>query len=141
MRSCTSHLRPHAPTVAEVVALATGSPAKPGASSEEASAKPEDSEALPASNGTETPELKVDANGTTKVEEPISLPPSQTEPQDVIEYNIVEEASKVPLDAAIAASIALAGATENKIKAAAASILLIGGSSALKGLGAFIADR
>jgi actin-related protein 8 len=56
------------------------------------------------------------------------------------EYDIVYEASKSPLDAAIAASISMAG-TENKVKAAANSILLIGGSSALKGLGAFIAER
>ncbi|WVQ98665.1 hypothetical protein IAU59_005796 [Kwoniella sp. CBS 9459] len=53
---------------------------------------------------------------------------------------IIREAARSPLDAAIAASISMAG-TENKVKVASNSILLIGGSSAMKGLGAFIADR
>ncbi|ORY33761.1 putative nuclear actin-related protein [Naematelia encephala] len=53
---------------------------------------------------------------------------------------LIEEASHAPLDAAIVASLALAG-TENKVKVACSSILLIGGGSALKGLGPFIAER
>ncbi|KAK4688229.1 actin-related protein 8, partial [Tremellales sp. Uapishka_1] len=53
---------------------------------------------------------------------------------------IVREASRSPLDAAIAASISMCG-TENKIKTAASSILLVGGSSAIKGLSAFLAER
>jgi actin-related protein 8 len=57
-----------------------------------------------------------------------------------VDFNVVEEASKSPLDGAIAAAIAMAG-TENKIKAAGMSILLIGGTSALKGLGAFVSER
>ena len=61
-------------------------------------------------------------------------------PNPAEDYDVVYEASKVPLDAAIAASISVCG-TENKVKAAASTILLIGGSSALKGLGAFIAER
>lgn len=55
-------------------------------------------------------------------------------------YDIPYEASKTPLDGAIAASISLS-ASENKVKTAASSILLIGGGSALKGLAPFIADR
>lgn len=57
-----------------------------------------------------------------------------------VEFDIIEEASKSPLDGAIAAAIAMAG-TENKIKTATMSILLIGGTSALKGLGAFVSER
>lgn len=57
-----------------------------------------------------------------------------------VDFDIVEEASKAPLDGAIAAAIAMAG-TENKVKAASMSILLIGGTSALKGLGAFVSER
>lgn len=55
-------------------------------------------------------------------------------------YDIPYEASKTPLDGAIAASIAQS-ASENKVKAAASSVLLIGGGSALKGLAPFIAER
>lgn len=57
-----------------------------------------------------------------------------------VDFDVVEEASKAPLDGAIAAAIAMAG-TDNKIKAASMSILLIGGTSALKGLGAFVSER
>jgi actin-related protein 8 len=57
-----------------------------------------------------------------------------------VTFDIVEEASKSPLDGAIAAAIAMAG-TENKVKAACMSILLIGGTSALKGIGAFVSER
>jgi actin-related protein 8 len=57
-----------------------------------------------------------------------------------VNFDIVLEASKSPLDGAIAAAIASAG-TENKVKTASTSILLIGGTSALKGLGAFISER
>jgi actin-related protein 8 len=57
-----------------------------------------------------------------------------------VTFDIVLEASKSPLDGAIAAAIASAG-TENKVKTASTSILLIGGTSALKGLGAFISER
>lgn len=57
-----------------------------------------------------------------------------------VDFNVVEEASKSPLDGAIAAAISMAG-SDNKIKAASMSILLIGGTSALKGLGAFVSER
>jgi actin-related protein 8 len=57
-----------------------------------------------------------------------------------VTFDIVLESSKSPLDGAIAAAIASAG-TENKVKTASTSILLIGGTSALKGLGAFISER
>lgn len=57
--------------------------------------------------------------------------------------DIIGEAAHSPLDAAIAASISVVAkaGSENKIKAAAGNILLIGGGSALKGLYPFIADR
>lgn len=54
--------------------------------------------------------------------------------------NIEYEASKTPLDGAVAASISQS-ASENKVKTAASSILLVGGGSALKGLGPFIEER
>jgi actin-related protein 8 len=57
-----------------------------------------------------------------------------------VTFDIAEEASKSPLDGAIAAAIAMAG-TENKVKNASMSILLIGGTSALKGIGAFVSER
>lgn len=60
--------------------------------------------------------------------------------EDEPTFDVPEEAAKSPLDAAIAASISFCG-TENKVKTASSSILLIGGSSALKGLGPFIAER
>jgi actin-related protein 8 len=61
---------------------------------------------------------------------------------DVVEdeARIAEEASHFPLDAAIAASIAQCG-TETKSRAVAGAILVIGGSSAIKGLNAFLEER
>jgi actin-related protein 8 len=56
------------------------------------------------------------------------------------DVQLLLQSSQVPLDAAIAASIACCG-TENKCKAAASSILLIGGGSAMGGLGAFLSER
>lgn len=53
---------------------------------------------------------------------------------------IAEESSHFPLDAAIAASISTA-TNESKAKTAASAILVIGGSSALKGLNAFLEER
>ncbi|KIR26869.1 nuclear protein [Cryptococcus deuterogattii 99/473] len=53
---------------------------------------------------------------------------------------IFTASSQSPLDAAIAASLSLCG-TENKIRTLSHSILLIGGSSSIKGLPAFISDR
>jgi len=83
-------------------------------------------------------------------EAPAPIPVIEPEVAPVIEataydwsnvtFDIVQEASKSPLDGAIAAAIASAG-TENKVKTASTSILLIGGTSALKGLGAFISER
>ncbi|KAK1924798.1 hypothetical protein DB88DRAFT_504858 [Papiliotrema laurentii] len=57
-----------------------------------------------------------------------------------VDDNIAETSATFPLDAAIAASISVVG-NENKAKTASSAILVIGGSSALKGLNAFLAER
>jgi actin-related protein 8 len=67
-------------------------------------------------------------------------PDGEAADEVVPKYDITYEASKTPLDGAIAASISLS-ASENKVKTAANSILLVGGGSALNGLAPFISDR
>jgi actin-related protein 8 len=126
MKACTTHLQP---------------------------IKAVDPEALPATtalaeNGTETPNGSVPpetkpedaklAGETSRAPTPVPVPTNGYD--DVDDYDIAEEASRIPLDSAIAASIATLG-SENKAKAAASAILLIGGSTALKGLNAFLAER
>ncbi|WRT67065.1 uncharacterized protein IL334_004031 [Kwoniella shivajii] len=98
---------------------------------------PEMNTSTPAATLTTTEPLVTTTTTTATVTNGSPTKPSVPELSD---QQIISEASKSPLDAAIAASISMAG-TENKAKTAANSILLIGGSSALKGLGAFIADR
>ncbi|OCF41209.1 hypothetical protein I317_04955 [Kwoniella heveanensis CBS 569] len=78
--------------------------------------------------------------GTTNGNNAESTPVPSRPVVELSSTQIIQEAARSPLDAAIAASISMAG-TENKVKVASNSILLIGGSSAMKGLGAFIADR
>ena len=72
---------------------------------------------------------------TSRAATPIPASTSLSDDQDV-----AEKSSTFPLDAAIAASISAVG-NENKTKTASAAILVIGGSSALKGLNAFLAER
>jgi actin-related protein 8 len=104
-------------------------------------------------NGTSGPALLNGVSNGEAPPTPVIIPPSGTatpvpelplaptvEEPAISSYDIIQEAAKSPLDAVIAASISMCG-TENKVKAAASSILLIGGSGALKGLGAFIAER
>jgi actin-related protein len=55
-------------------------------------------------------------------------------------FDVFKQSSQSALDGAIAASISQAG-SENRIKAAAGNILLIGGASALKGLPGILQDR
>jgi actin-related protein 8 len=93
-----------------------------------------------------TDSLFADENPVPPPAEPLAVP--QPTPAEVtaaydwsnVPFDIVQEASKSPLDGAIAAAIASAG-TENKIKTASTTILLIGGTSALKGLNQFISER
>ena len=94
-------------------------------------------------SSTPTPDIKADItpNGHAGVSVPARdalAVPSDEEVEAA--HDIPYEAGKSPLDGAIAASIAQS-ANELKVKSAASCILLIGGSSALKGLGAFIAER
>jgi actin-related protein 8 len=86
---------------------------------------------LPPTNGDAPQAQAPPAESTTVAAETIAQPEDR---------EIVYEASTAPLDAAIAASIGLC-ATEAKAKAAASTILLIGGSSSIKGLGAFLQER
>jgi len=90
-----------------------------------------------------TDALFADETGPTPVADPVPAPAvTETAIYDWsnVTFDIAEEASKSPLDGAIAAAIAMAG-TENKVKNASMSILLIGGTSALKGIGAFVTER
>ena len=123
--------------------LAAGAARPPDVSIEALGSSEAESEQVPAAQSALGDGMdfkpKVPSETPTPVPEfilPIPEYPSAVDPS----YDIVYEASKVPLDAAIAASISMC-VTENKIKAAASSILLIGGSAALKGLGAFLAER
>jgi actin-related protein 8 len=124
MRQLTQHLLPAPPKVEE--------------STKQPEPKPE-----PAIT---TDSLFADENPVPPPAEPVSVPqPTAAEVTAAydwsnVPFDIVQEASKSPLDGAIAAAIASAG-TENKIKTASTTILLIGGTSALKGLNQFISER
>lgn len=159
MRACTTHLFPQAAPV--VVAPSTeavqvqdgdietkvvettngedaataiqpnggsiGQPSEPVESTEQTGSISE----LPPTNGDAPQAQAPPAESITVAAETIPQPEDR---------EIVYEASTAPLDAAIAASIGLC-ATEAKAKAAASTILLIGGSSSIKGLGAFLQER
>ncbi len=146
MRACISPVEPVAPSTAPTELLpsvpagdgdatANERPQAGLAPSEAASSQPE-RERTPAPKPAELVP-PADVKPVNPSEEPTPAPePAPIQPPE----EIVNQASHTPLDGAIAASISMCG-TENKVKAAASSILLIGGSSALKGLGAFLADR
>ena len=89
------------------------------------------------------PNGEVDTGGESKPMPTDSKAPSPVpapEPIELSDEEIFDESSRVPLDAAIAASIA-ACKLEPKVRSVSSTILLIGGSSALKGIGGFIAER
>jgi actin-related protein 8 len=142
MRACTAHLNPAPPLpVAEStpgpvtenggsVAPETGINTPNGSVPPEV--KPEESNATDAPSRAATPSVQgINAPGGSQN---VAVGPP------VDDADVIEESSRVPLDAAIAASISVVG-TENKAKSASGAILLIGGSSALKGLNAFLAER
>lgn len=136
MRLLTQHLLPIMPKIND-----TPAPPRVDEDSHEITAMPSVDASIP----TPTPESKVPVDGDAPpTQDPTSTVPvvdsAPTYDWSNVDFNVVEEASKSPLDGAIAAAIAMAG-TENKIKAAGMSILLIGGTSALKGLGAFVSER
>lgn len=155
MRSCASHLFPAAPVAVVIDGAVAGmtESGEIGAAPIQAldptssTTKPEDkvngASTAPAvvasgetkATGTETIQNGngADTNGTTGDE-------GAPTPPEIPDQVIIAEASRSPLDGAIAASIAMCG-TENKVKAAAGTILLIGGGSALKGLNAFLTER
>ncbi|WVW83184.1 hypothetical protein I302_105202 [Kwoniella bestiolae CBS 10118] len=153
MKACTAHLLPPPPAPevsvqAEEPTPVNGEGGEKPNNNGDGNATPEvkpikESTPAPAlghsqtsTTSTPVPERATPAPSTT-TEQPVPTKPAVPE---LSPLQIISEASKSPLDAAIAASISMAG-TENKVKTAANSILLIGGSSALKGLGSFIADR
>ncbi|ODN84742.1 hypothetical protein L202_00622 [Cryptococcus amylolentus CBS 6039] len=137
MRACTSHLLPAPvpiPPPATESISASSTPAPPPITE---NPSPEKS----STSGTPAPDVKP---GTSSTPTPVlgsiptmaSLAPLPT----LSARKVFEFSAHSPLDAAIAASIGMAG-TENKMKSLSQSILLIGGSSNLKGLSAFIAER
>ncbi|WVR05120.1 hypothetical protein IAU60_002132 [Kwoniella sp. DSM 27419] len=147
MRACTTHLLPPAPAPIVLEPSETHG-VDP---SEEAKPVNGDDTSMPESVGVDATipvaSAQISAASTPAPEGGTVVPPAEATPVSavapVVELaaeRIIDEAAQSPLDAAIAASIALVG-SENKVKAASNSILLIGGGSALKGLGSFIADR
>lgn len=167
MRSCASHLFPAAPAPAAVDAAlqnvaedgdvqeAGAVPANGSSNGDvdvamaatatlngESADKPNDAGAAALAEGTES--KPIDAAADPAVPNPEAVVTNgddgEATPPEIPDEVIISEASHSPLDGAIAASIAMCG-TENKVKAAAGTILLIGGGSALKGLNAFLTER
>lgn len=168
MRSCASHLFPAAPAPIAIDAALQGV-AENGEAKEAASVQangasngdaegvttttgPANGESADKPNGSQAPTADMEATESKPVD-PAADPavPSaeaaatngdeaEPTPPEIPDEVIIAEASHSPLDGAIAASIAMCG-TENKVKAAAGTILLIGGGSALKGLNAFLTER
>jgi actin-related protein 8 len=153
MRICTSHLMPST-TLSEVVAETNAdggvadvpeigdSPTKVD--------EPAPSTQPPSVVGTPIVATAAPLTTTTELTLPAALPAPAAAIIDIVQptsndsglpsFDVFLEASKSPLDAAIAASIAMAG-TDNKVKTAASAILLIGGGSAMKGMNAFLTER
>ncbi|WWC69531.1 uncharacterized protein I206_103473 [Kwoniella pini CBS 10737] len=148
MRACTTHLLP-APIVEAEVPITNGQTATSTNgdeirmnNGEATDSKPGIKEVTPAPSAQGGSQTTPVPDGATPVPTNQNETPVPTKPAivDLSNSQILSEACKSPLDAAVAASISMAG-TENKAKTAANSILLIGGGSSLKGLGGFIADR
>ncbi|WVQ71591.1 hypothetical protein IAR50_001131 [Cryptococcus sp. DSM 104548] len=143
MRACTAHLLPASVPIQPAVPLtksasASSTPAIPPITE---NPSPEKS----STSGTPAPDIQPGTGtGTSTTPTPNlgSIPTmASLAPQPTLSAKTVFEFSaQSPLDAAIAASIGMAG-TENKMKSLSHSILLIGGSSNLRGLSAFIAER
>ncbi|OWZ65573.1 hypothetical protein AYX14_01119 [Cryptococcus neoformans] len=167
MKALTSHLLPGAsqtsvsgfqkseapsnsesttPAPAPLVISSNSSPEKPNASlSTTLTQTPVPELNLPSTASTPAPAAGGAADaGTPGTAAPalLSLPTlASLAPQPTLSASqIFTASSQSPLDAAIAASLSLCG-TENKIRTLSHSILLIGGSSSIKGLPAFISDR
>ncbi|CAK9786897.1 actin-like ATPase domain-containing protein [Cutaneotrichosporon oleaginosum] len=129
MRACTTHLLPSAPEAPSTASTpAPPAPVSPGKS---APTTPAEKSATPAP-ATLAPPTAAHSSAAT--------PAPDAEGDEPPAFDVVFEASKTPLDGAIAASIS-ATSSDNKVRTAASSILLVGGGSALKGLAPFIADR
>ncbi|WWC61199.1 uncharacterized protein I303_103779 [Kwoniella dejecticola CBS 10117] len=149
MRACTTHLLPSIPAEQDgnkangnVATSTNGDEAKP-ANGDTAEVKPAMQEVTPAPPSQAGSQTTPAPEGTTPVptaQSETPIPPSKAVVSELSNAQVLSEACRSPLDAAVAASISMAG-TENKAKTAANSILLIGGGSSLKGLGVFIADR
>ncbi|KAK8869874.1 hypothetical protein IAR55_000442 [Kwoniella newhampshirensis] len=160
MKACTIHLLPPPPAPVEILSEVNGNTAPPATNGVDSTAtdvksqevnsskppistEPMHSAGVPPTNSqtsaTATPVPETTLAPVAQIATIATAPASRPE-AGLSAYQVVTEAAQSPLDAAIAASISLVG-TENKVKSSANSILLIGGSSAMKGLGAFIADR
>lgn len=136
MKACVRPLQPTAGPVPTSDAGAT--PVK----GDEASTPKAESNADVAMNGVDVLEAKGE-DGKSTAAPSRAASPAPVYGQSLAEIDdstIAVEASHFPLDAAIAASISTA-ANESKAKTAASAILVIGGSSALKGLNGFLEER
>ena len=148
MRACVTHLLP-APPVArlpEVIEIAddneekangiiSGSTSTPEKAAQANGAEIKSESDAPAAGGVAS--IKAEEKSTPVPSRAASPAPGL---DSLPSSEVIEESARIPLDAAIASSISFAG-NENKIKAAASTILVIGGSSSLKGLNAFLAER
>jgi len=141
MKACTTHLNPvPLPLPLDITAPPTeiGERIAPDVEANTPNGsvppedKPEENKPTDTPSRAATPSVQ-GATGPNGSQSAVTGPP-------VDDADVIEESSRVPLDAAIAAAISVVG-TENKIKSASGAILLIGGSSALKGLNAFLAER
>ncbi|BEI91665.1 uncharacterized protein CcaverHIS019_0404850 [Cutaneotrichosporon cavernicola] len=137
MRACTTHLLPSAPEIKD--AVSTGSTPAPQATAP-VSPLGKSGPPTPAPGEKSATPAPATLAPATAMQSMAATPAPDAEGDDTPSFDVVFEASKTPLDGAIAASIS-AASSENRVRTAASSILLVGGGSALKGLAPFIADR
>jgi actin-related protein len=147
MKACTTPYIPRIfkPSLIRAPSLNDGASETPGDQDNQHTEAVTESKTIHIENHTPLPS----ENGDTKpshqeiIPIPISRAPTPTPARPVAQLSdeeLLTRSAQVPLDAAITASISCC-ITENKVKAAATSILLIGGGSALSGLGAFLTER
>lgn len=152
MKQCTAHLLPTR-EVAEVKEAAstasTPAPSQQAAALTPAPPSPAPGKSAPSTpapadkekaGGAATPSATLAPPTAAHSTAATPAPEAEGVVDDTPSFDIAYEASKTPLDGAIASAISMAS-SENKVKTAASSILLVGGGSALKGLAPFIADR
>nr|ODN81213.1 nuclear protein [Cryptococcus depauperatus CBS 7841] len=157
MRACCSHLLPAAPATSisgifavktEAPSLSdsgTATPAPSGIHStnpspEKGKPNTEASATSDLNSASITPAASTPALGPVPTMSSIPTMASLAPPPSLTSAQIFDSSSRSPLDAAIATSLATCG-TETKVRTLSNSIVLIGGSSSIKGLSSFISDR